>query len=73
MAAFNQFADSAGGVVEETKPKVKKPTKKERWVAWKKENAAAVERAHNACCVCTPTRTEALLVQAYNHIDDWEG
>lgn len=63
---FNETTATLGGDVIEKEPKVKKPSRAARIAAWKKENQAAYEVANSACCVCTPTRAQALLVDQFN-------
>lgn len=60
----NETIASAGGEVVD-KPKLKKPSRDERIAAWRKENRAAFEAAHKACCVCTPTRAQMLLIDQF--------
>jgi hypothetical protein len=58
---FDEHTTSPGGEVIE-KPKVKKLTKKEKLAAFRNEHAVALGEARLACCVCTPTRAQVLLV-----------
>lgn len=74
MAAYDEFPSGSGGVVEVETPKVKKPTKLERYNAWKEANKEAYRKALNAHTCCTPSRADMLLVQQYEcGVSDWQG
>lgn len=64
MGMRTETIATAGGEVID-KPKAKAPSRAERIEAWKKENHAAFEVAHKACCMCTPTRAQMLLVDQF--------
>ena len=42
-------------------------TRAERVLDWRKENSTAYRKAQDACCVCTPTRAQALLVEQWDN------
>jgi hypothetical protein len=63
---YDEMNATTGGstsVVE--KPK----SRAERIQDWKKENQAAYKEAQNACCVCTPTRAQMLLIDQYDGLE----
>jgi len=61
---YDEAVASAGGVAVD--PIVEKPkSRAEKVQAWKAVNHATYEVARQACCTCTPTRAQMLLVQQY--------
>jgi hypothetical protein len=45
-------------------------TRDERIEDWKKENLEAYKAAREACCVCSPTRAQTLLVQQFTGVEN---
>jgi hypothetical protein len=55
--------DKMSGFEGDTITKIEKPlTPKQKLEKFRKENAPAIEKAREACCVCSPTRAELLLL-----------
>lgn len=64
---FDEKTESLGGDVKEKPAKPKKPpTRAQKIVAWRAENAVAHMRACESHCTCTPTRAEMLLIQQWD-------
>lgn len=61
MTKISQAEFEAATIMEV--PPVK--TREQRLEEWKNQNRAAYQAAQRSCCICTPSRAEALLVEQY--------
>jgi hypothetical protein len=60
---YDEATASIGGDV--ATPVKAPPSRAERIEAWKNANRSAFETAQRACCTCTPTRAQMLLVDQF--------
>jgi hypothetical protein len=65
---YDEAVASAGGVASDTI--VEKPKSRAQKVAdWKSANETKYKEAREACCTCTPTRAQMLMVDQYEGDD----
>lgn len=62
---MNDMSVNASDATIVDSPIVKPPTRAEKVAAWKAANQSAYDAARRACCTCTPTRAQMLLVDQY--------
>ena len=59
---YDETTATLGGEVIEKEAPAKPKTRAQREADWKRENAPAIKEARRACCTCTPTRAQVLLM-----------
>lgn len=63
---MNDMTVDVGGYVPVDASPISPPkTRSEKVADWKRDNQAAYESARRACCTCTPSRAQMLLVDQY--------
>jgi hypothetical protein len=64
---YDEAVASAGGVASDT---IEKPKSRAQKVAdWRSANETKYKEAREACCTCTPTRAQMLMVDQYEGDD----